>query len=72
MAALSRLNIRGPVALAMTAGNWVASATVGLTVTDAAGTALPGRLAGSALVCMNYSYEDASGSVRGVLGLRIL
>lgn len=45
---------------------------VGMTVLTGAGSPLTGRLASPAQVCITYTGEDAAGSTRGALGLRVL
>lgn len=50
----------------------IASDAVAMSVMDGSGNALTGRLAGPAQVCVSYTDEDASGSMQGALGLRVL
>ncbi len=50
----------------------VGSDAVDLNVNDSSGLAMPGRFASPAQVCMTFTDEDARGSTRGALGLRVL
>ena len=49
-----------------------AASGMALSLHDATGAAVPGRLSGPAEVCLSYSQDDAAGSATGAFGLRVM